>query len=1241
MSDIKEAEKKLSGGFFGFWLKQWRVTILVLIVIVLIGTYAALSIPKESIPEIDLWMVRITTTYPGGNPEDINNLITKKIENEIENINGVKSFDSQSLDSVSSIVVTLEDGADSSDVTNKIEDATKRVTLPADANDPVVALVDTEAMKQILFYMNLYAKDDRFDTDYLKEKAKLIKDNLEGKGFLDTIAVTDGDQYDIEVLVDQQKLEQFKLPISQISSLIQWFNQNQPLGTHQLGDKEYSFRINGEFATIEEIENMFISIGNGQTVPLSSIATIKRVYPDNQRYEIGHFENGEKNSWNLAVTLLFNKKRSASILEASKEAKVLIEEELKKPEYENLWYFYTSDLGEQISDDYSELAVNMISTLLIVFIIVWCFVWSVESLLATISIPLAFFITFFVLNSMEFSMNMLTNFSLIICLGVAVDSATVIIQGSSENMKKGFKPMHAALLAVKTYKNSLISGTATTVVVFLPLMTLPGMMGKAISYIPITIFVTLLASLFISLTVTPTIFFKLNKDKKQYQKDEESENLLDEETKLILAEDRKDKTALTWTKTEDETPSYRDRILDKVVIRYDKKIRNIVQNKKTRALWVILPIVLLVGTLVFVSTNLWFLMMPADDNEQMGITLKADAGITEDKIREKSEWFHEVLANIPELKNYQATISDNTIQISLQLVKKAERERTSFEVEDELTEKLNFLKERWFEVSISIEWFASQMGGWGWEIGIKIKAKDGVDQTTLAKVARDFENYLRDIPWTKNISNSSEESPGQFVFELDKSKLAKLGLKPNEIAPQLYLALNWMKAGSVTIDGDSHDIKVKYNDFQDEVSPETLMTTLIPTSAGQLPLASLGNYTFKPAVTNISREDGDIVITLWANLQQGYKAEPINEALYSYAESYEYPEGVSYSKWGEQEENADLIQSILFSFVFAFIMIFSILVLQFNKYTQPLIICYSILLGFVGATYGTRIMGFPYSLMFMIGFVSLMGIVVNNAIILIDSANENINQGSSRMEAIIKSAKFRLKPILSTTLTTVIGMATLTSNGMFAPLAYTIMFGLTVATIVTLFAVPVLYNDENKIRMLIKRLVLKPLLPLVLIAIIIWILYILGLLFSYDFFGDFIGQGILIATAVATFITLFVFEVRGNFKGEEGRRRKFINLEMKYQNTKYKRTTLKRMFYKYGLLLLPAIWAILITTIVTLCWASEIVISLVSQTAYLLGYGAYVALNIYSYWTSEGNQFLHDKWTGVEIVDSKDAEKRI
>ena len=276
-------------------------------------------------------------------------------------------------------------------------------------------------------------------------------------------------------------------------------------------------------------------------------------------------------------------------------------------------------------------------------------------------------------------------------------------------MKKGFKPLHAALLAVKTYKNSLISGTATTVVVFLPLMSLPGMMGKAISYIPITIFITLLASLFISLTVTPAIFFKMNKDKNTYQKDEESESLMDETAKVILDADRQEKTEIIKKEEKSESSSYRDKILDKLVDRYDKKIRKVVENKKSRALRVILPIVILVFTLLFVSTNLGFLMMPADDNEQMGITLKAEAGITEDKIREKAEGYHEVLASIPELENYQASIKGNKISISLKLVEKSQRDRTSFEVEDELTEKLNFLKEKGFEVSISIEGFASQL----------------------------------------------------------------------------------------------------------------------------------------------------------------------------------------------------------------------------------------------------------------------------------------------------------------------------------------------------------------------------------------------------------------------------------------------------------------------------------------------------------------------------------------------------
>lgn len=260
---------------------------------------------------------------------------------------------------------------------------------------------------------------------------------------------------------------------------------------------------------------------------LGNIATVKASYQYGSLISIGDFE-GEKNEvGKTAVLLTFNKKPNASVLSAATDAKARIAQELNKNEYRDLGYFFSDDLGEKITKSYTDLAVNMISTLVIVFLIVWMFVGSVESFLATVSIPLAFFVTFFVLNALGYTMNTLTNFSLILCLGIAVDMATVIIQGASEYIKAGYKPMHAALLSVKNYKNSLISGTATTVVVFIPLMSLPGVMGSFLAYIPITIFVTLLASLFISLTVTPALFSQMSRAAKVYEIDEEAESFLD------------------------------------------------------------------------------------------------------------------------------------------------------------------------------------------------------------------------------------------------------------------------------------------------------------------------------------------------------------------------------------------------------------------------------------------------------------------------------------------------------------------------------------------------------------------------------------------------------------------------------------------------------------------------------------------------------------------------------------------
>lgn len=1247
---LKKAKEELASWFFWFWVKQWRTTILILFLIIWIGAFSAYRIPKESFPEINLWMVTVVTVYPGWSPEDIDSLITKKIEDKISWLDWIDSIDSTSSDSVSTVMATLENNADVDSVANKVQDAINTISLPADANDPVVTQIDTDLIWTMIFSLVLYSKDNRYDETYLKEKAIQLKKHLEWVWKIDTISLSDGSQslawlaskaesYDIEILLNQNRLDQLWLPLAQVVNIIKWFNASQPLGTHTIWEKQYSFRIDWEITSIEELSQTPVPLSNWKTIPLESIASIKKVFDGDWQINIGHFENWEKNSWNLAILLNVNRKSSESVLSSATQAKKQIDEEMSKEEYEWLGYFYTSDLWEKVSQLYNDLVVNMISTLLVVFLIVRCFVWAMESFLATISIPLAFFVTFFVLNTLGYTMNTLTNFSLIICLWIAVDTATVIIQWASENMKQWYKPLHAALLSVRTYKNSLISWTATTVVVFIPLMMLPWVMGKAMSLIPITIFTTLVASLFVSLTGTPTIFFLTNEDKKTYKKDSDNEKYLASNQKLILEADREWKEE----RNNETEKTFRDKILDKLIASYDKSIKATLNSKIRCALRIVMPIVLLWFTAMFLSPKLGFLLMPSYDSENMSITLTADAGLTTDTMATKVDELHKILADIPELKSYTATINWNKITTTLNLIDHTKRNRTTFDIEEELTKKLNVLKQKWFDVSVSTVTSSASAMGSSSEVWIKIKATDNVSQDEIAKVARDFENYLKSIPGTKNITNSSKESPGQFVFELDEDKLALLWLTKTSIGPSLYLALNGMDAGSIKIDGDTHDLKVKYDDLKDTVSPDTLMGTIITTSAGQIPLASIWNYTFKPAVSNIVRDDWDITVTIWANLIQGVKAEWINEQLYAYWDSYDFPEGISYSKGWEQVENADLIASLLASVALAFIMIFGILVLQFNSYIQPLIISYSLLMWFIGASFGMLLTWNPYSMMFLIWFVALMGIIVNNAIILIDAANENMNRWYSRDNAIRESAKSRLKPILSTTLTTVIWMATLLSNGMFAILWYTIMFWLSFGTFVTLYAIPVLYQGENKIRIIIRRVILKPLLIFVAPVILIVIIFLLEYMFWFNALNNIYWKSAMLALFITTAIFLILWEFISNSNWQPWWRQALLHLKLAAETWKKfnKKRILHRIIVKFGLLLAPIILTLIITLIFKILWAWENICSLAMRTSLITGYLFYFVANIYCFRTSKSNQFIHDKVTGIAIIDKSIPDEEL
>ena len=299
--------------------------------------------------------------------------------------------------------------------------------------------------------------------------------------------------------------------------------------------------------------------------------------------------------------------------------------------------------------------------------------------------------------------------------------------------------MHAALLSVRTYKNSLISGTATTVIVFVPMLTLPGIMGKFLSFIPITIFITLLASLFISLTLTPALFSKFTKNRTSYTSSSEDENLLNPEEQALLADDRSDKTLLENA----QGSGMRERIFSAIISRYERTLTPLLKSAKTKITLILIPIILLIITVVFVSPRVGFLMMPKTDNEYLTIVLSAKEGTTTETLYAKTQQTESIIGKLPELSNYSWKLTDNTATLSIRIVPKEERERDSFAIEKEIEQQLAFLKQEGITVESKVQ---SNGPSDGAEIGIKLTASSIDELTELMRVVEDFKTFLKGVP---------------------------------------------------------------------------------------------------------------------------------------------------------------------------------------------------------------------------------------------------------------------------------------------------------------------------------------------------------------------------------------------------------------------------------------------------------------------------------------------------------------
>jgi len=913
------------------------------------------------------------------------------------------------------------------------------------------------------------------------------------------------------------------------------------------------------------------------------------------------------------VTMTFNKKQWANIFSSSDNAKEVLETMLGTQAYQWLAVAYTQDIADIIRDDYQSLASNGLQTIVLVFLAILLFVGLKESIIASITIPLAFLITFMVLNQLGLSLNFLTNFSLIICFGIAIDTTIVVIEWAHEKMRLWFGPKSAVLLAVKEYRWPLIAGTATTCVVFLPMFSLPGVIGKFLAYIPITIFTTLVAALFISLTINSALYYKFSKQSKTYEKrDDENEYLNDEEIAL-LAYEREGKVEKTV-----ETLSRREKFLDALSKKYSLRLGKIMHNKRSRLIGILWPIWLLLLSFVVISPQLGFEFFPSGDSPFINIDIQSKEGTVTDAMLRHIPTIDRALSSIPEVKNFSYTINNDRISLLVELFKKSERDdrgmRDSFAVDTEIGQNLRELTSQGLTVSVQV-----QAGGppTGKAVGVKLLADSNERFETLMLVANDFQAHLETIPGAKNVSNSSSESPGQFVFNLDKQKLALMGILPNEISSELFVALNGMGAGTVKGRYDNYDVKIMFDNTIDSVTPNDVLDMRLPTRAGPIMVGTVADYSFESAISNISRENTNITVRVESDIEQGLTPDGIQAELTTFAETYNYPDGIGFEIGWETQENADIIQATGVAFLIAIVLIYAILILQFNSFLQPVIIMYSIIMGLLGSNIGLRLTGNPYSMSFGIGFIALTGIVVNDAIVFMDRANNNIKRWLSKYDAIVETGKARLQPIILTTITTVLGLSSVArQDEFFAGLAYTIMFWLAVASAMTLFVIPALYYDQDKIVHNLKRSMVAGVVFMGIPVGAILAIYVIALMFGIGFITSNIGA-VFGGIFVVYLIGYIVYAIRSHTTQEPNVIEKIIGLQVVQDDGTPldRKLAIKRFGYKWGSLLLPMILGSLIHP-----WLGVLLLVV------MLG------INFVHAWLSDDNKAWYDTWTGTKTI---------
>lgn len=1016
---------------WNFFLDRRQLSYVLIVVLLVAGAYAVIRIPKENTPQIDLAIGVVTATLPGASAEDMESLVTDKLESQISGISNIDTMTSSSGDGVSQITVQFTGNADTNQSIQDLRDAVSRArpNLPQDVDAPQVTKVNFSDQPIIAVSIS----GDRTPLEFSALGTQLSDDLLNISG-VSQVSIAGVPARQVNVIVRKEALEQYGLRLTDVISAISSSNAALPAGRISMDGVSYNVNFKGGLTDPSQIEDIAVSTKNGVPVYLRDIADINDGLAPATTYS--RVSLGGKPSQN-GITLLVYKQSSATIQGTAGAVETYLTG-LEKTTLAGLNVFIppSTDQGVQVSKQLGSLTqTGLITVMLVILVLLVTIGWR-ESLVAGLAIPLSFLIAFIGLYFTGNTLNFISLFALILAVGILVDSGIVVTEAIHARMKLYATPTEAARAALHDYAWPLIAGTMATVAVFAPLFFLTGIIGKFIAGIPYTLIFVLIASIFVALGIVPLV-------------------------------------AVLFTKG---TPNRFEVKLEHYTVivtgRYMRFLRVMLEHRRYQNIFL---------TTLFVAMILAFSLpivgivpasfFPGGNEDFLYINMQKPQGTVLEQTDLAAREVEEVLYLDPDIASFQTTVGQssaltgqgssgsNEANVTVNLFEK--RSKTSTQIATELQKRLAVVTDADIQVLQPSNGPPS-----GAPISIQFT---GDDLGALISTADAAKQLLGSMPHVTNITSTTQSNGTEFNLAIDRAKAASLGLNPSIVGQTLRAAINGTKATSITQAKQDIDVVVTLNLNPAYTDPSNTAQTTIDSIKNLSIVNNVGTSVLLGSVLQdslglstaaIAHKDKNRIQTVSAYPDATTNTTAVVDAFQKRIGELHMPAGITVSYGGETKNINDSFTQMFVALIAGLVLMFVILIIAFDSIRYTLYLLYIVPLSLIGVLGGLAITGQALSFTSLLGVIGLGGVIINHAIILMDSLIRQLRAHPEKplVDIVVDSAEMRFRPIVLTTIATVIGMIPLAlSDPTWGPFAFTVMFGLTFAICLTLVVVPILF----------------------------------------------------------------------------------------------------------------------------------------------------------------------------------------